>query len=336
MIESHDDQLVFRFPDVHEDAVCTIDFQRTLRIPDDNRDYPLPPGLGRFPLEHVEDHGARLPPTWAAHGGVLLPMYQAEGLWIDFGGGRGTSCPFAVKIAAGKINAVTGDGWRDELSTGAQDYLVLPAQPWLDGYSVREGLVRQFVAMPLGQGYTAEEQISGAAEHGGIQIIVYPMKRQRYERLIRRRARSHTFLAEVCDAAPAAASMQQMGLAPGGLMRQHIHEDEHGHAAWDTTASSRCFVHLLNSTQWSVATGRPVPGRPPSAADYTKAGLPWFDHYDDSRAALPGARKLTRLDSVAAAALKLGHGPLAQNVPVEPRVIVSLGPSSRKVGDGRW
>ena len=49
MIELRDDELVFRFPEVHEDAVCTIGFQRTLRIPDDNRDYPLPPGLGAFP-----------------------------------------------------------------------------------------------------------------------------------------------------------------------------------------------------------------------------------------------------------------------------------------------
>ena len=31
-------------------------FQRTLRIPDDGRDYPLPPGLGRFPLRHIDDY----------------------------------------------------------------------------------------------------------------------------------------------------------------------------------------------------------------------------------------------------------------------------------------
>jgi len=27
--------------------------------------------------------------------------------------------------------------------------------------------VRQFVAMPLGAGYTAEERVTGRAEHGG-------------------------------------------------------------------------------------------------------------------------------------------------------------------------
>ena len=43
MIELLNDQLTFRFPEVQKKAVCSIDFQRTLRIPDDNREYPLPP-----------------------------------------------------------------------------------------------------------------------------------------------------------------------------------------------------------------------------------------------------------------------------------------------------
>ena len=61
MIELKNDKLTFRFPELHRDAVCNIEFQRTLRIPDDNREYPLPPGLGRFPMEHTEDHPSSLP-----------------------------------------------------------------------------------------------------------------------------------------------------------------------------------------------------------------------------------------------------------------------------------
>ncbi|MDR5759107.1 hypothetical protein [Caballeronia sp. LZ035] len=49
------DQLVFRFPDVHADATCAISFERTLRLPDDNRAYPHPPGLGHFPLARVDE-----------------------------------------------------------------------------------------------------------------------------------------------------------------------------------------------------------------------------------------------------------------------------------------
>ncbi len=36
--------------------------------------------------------------------------------------------------------------------------------------------------MPLGRGFSAEEQLTGEAEHGGLQIVVYPMKRSVFER----------------------------------------------------------------------------------------------------------------------------------------------------------
>lgn len=335
MIELKHDELVFQFPELHEDAVCRVGFQRTLRIPDDNREYPLPPGLGRFPLEHVEDHSSRLPAAWSEHGGVLLPMYQSEALWINFSGGigsrRGGSYPFAVKIAAGKVNAVTGDTWANGLVKDPQDYLVVPDQPWLDGFCVQKGLIRQFVAMPLGQGYTAEEQLSGGAEQGGIQIIVYPMKRDRYEEMLQRSTRVFGEIhMEKCHLDSA------MGLAPGGLMRQEIYEDEYGYDAWDMSQSSRCFVHILNSTQWAIATGKPVPGQPPSAGDYTKAGLPWFDYYDDKLNALSGAKKLAGMDSVAAKGVKLGEKPLVENDAVKPQKIVPLGSGSAKVNEGKW
>ena len=90
MITLEDDSLVFRFPQVHENAQCSIGFQRILRIPDDGRDYPLPPGLGCFPLRHLDDYARRVPEGWRRRGGVLMPMYQAEALGIDFGCGGTT------------------------------------------------------------------------------------------------------------------------------------------------------------------------------------------------------------------------------------------------------
>ena len=218
MIELRNDMLVCRFPEVHADAVCHIGFQRTLRIPDDNRDYPLPPGLGRFPLRHVDDHLDSAPESWGRHGGVFLPMYQAEALWLHFD----TEYPMAVKVAAGKIDALTGDDWINELSPHRQDYLVIPDQPWLDGFSVGKGLIRQFVAMPLGQGFTAEEQLTGEGRHGGLQLVVYPMQASRYENWRPKEQGIYCM----------APQAPEMGLAPGGLMRQEIHSDNYGFDAW--------------------------------------------------------------------------------------------------------
>ena len=330
MLELKHDKLSFRFPEVHKDALCRIDFQRTLRIPDDNREYSLPPGLGRFPMEHVDDHKRRVPSKWLGHGGVLLPMYQSEALWINFSGGY----PCAVKIATGKSNAVTGKPWADKIGKKPQDYLVVPDQPWLDGYCVQKGLIRQFVAMPLGDGYTAEEQITGKAEHGGLQIIVYPMKRDRYEAMIK--PQTHMIFEDTNYCMKMMNAPSEMGLAPGGLMRQEIYEDEYGFDAWDLDASSRCFVHILNSNQWNNVTGKPVPGVPPSVSDYSAVGLPWFEYYDDKLNTLEGAEKLSGLDSVAAKTIKLGEKPLKNNDTVTPTKIHSLGPKSTKVTEGHW
>ena len=186
MIELRDDSLVFSFPEVHKAAKLTIHFQRTLRIPDDDSDYPLPPGLGRFPLRHVDDFAERVPERWIEHGGVMFPMYQSEAMWLCFGseydGERGVEYPFAVKIATGKVSAVSGETWKNGVNRRPQDYVVVPEQPWFDGYCVEKGVIRQFVAMPLGAGYSAEEQVTGKAEHGGLQVLAYPMNREIYEK----------------------------------------------------------------------------------------------------------------------------------------------------------
>ena len=91
---------------------------------------------------------------------------------------RGRRCsddyPCAIKIAAGKINAVSGKPWKPELEASERDYIVVPEQPWLDGFCIAKDAIRQFVAMPLGAGYSVEEQVTGKAEHGGLQMIVYP------------------------------------------------------------------------------------------------------------------------------------------------------------------
>ncbi|MCK0154611.1 hypothetical protein MWU49_12905 [Alcanivorax sp. S6407] len=335
MIELNADQLIFRFPEVHPEAVCRVNFQRTLRIPDDNRAYALPPGLGRFPVQHVEDHAEALPTEYLKRGGVMLPMYQAEAMWISFAGAG--DYPFLLKIAAGKINAVTGEPWADAVSANPQDYVVVPDQPWLDGFCIQKGLIRQFVAMPLGAGYTAEEQLTGAAEFGGLQIIAYPMKRERYEAIKAQResrvARSMSLDAFMCeeDAMPAS-----MGLAPGGLMKQEIHQDPYGIDAWDLANSSRCFVHLLNSQDWQQVTGTQPPGEAPTAWDYTAAGLPWFDYYAEGKDALEGAGPLAGLDSVAAKGIKQGETPLPDNDPVTPSHVIKLGTGKPPVSEGDW
>lgn len=294
MITLKGDALAFAWPEVHRDARCTVSFQRTLRIPDDGREYPLPAALGRFPLRHVDDHAGRVPAPWIERGGVILPMHQAEAMWISFARG---GYPVAIKVAAGKVNAVSGQAWstalhgpdlpaRGRRATGRgrsrrgravpQDYVVVPEQPWLDGFNVAEGRIRQFVAMPLGGGHTAEEQLTGRADVGGVQLLAYPMKAERYEAM--RAAPPPLPVVFEAMSAPRSAAGLDMGLGLGGMMRQDIEADPHGADAWDLDHPARCFVHLANAALWTAITGEPMPTQPITPAQYRAAGIPWFDY----------------------------------------------------------
>ncbi len=318
MIELRDDALVFSAPEVHPDARFTVSFQRTLRVPDDGRDYPLPAGLGRFPIEHVDDHGARVPQHWSRHGGVMLPMHATEAMWISFDAQR---YPWAVKVAAGKVDAVSGRAWTTSLTAEPQDYAVVPEQPWLDGFNVGDGVIRQFVAMPLGAGYTAEEQITGRGEVGGVQLVAYPMKREAYERLVAAWERPEPAMSRVAYAAPSPDA--DMGLGAGGRIRQEIDEDSYGVEVWDLDHPARCFVHLARAEQWQALTGRPAPTAPPTAEQYQRAGIPWFD-YAAAGPAVPGSDVLAGIRSVGEVAA--GHGldlPDNDTVPVDR--VVRLG-----------
>ena len=329
MIELKRDTLRFSFPEVHKDAKLEVHFQRTLRIPDDGRTYPLPPGLGRFPVRHVDDYAAKMPESWIRHGGVFLPMYQSEALWICFGGGY----PFAVKVAAGKIDAVTGKPWSDGIHRNPQDFLSIPRQPWLDGYCVEKGTIRQFVAMPLGSGYTAEEQITGEAEFGGLQILAYPLKAEFY------REEASLSMAAMPDACfSVAAASFDMGLAPGGKMRQTIFEDHRPLSHWDTDHGSRCFVHIANSLAWRAITDQDPPTTPLTSKEYARHGLPWFDYYGGEGGALEGSAVLKGLKSVFQMGKEKGESPLPENESVEPGTVVRLGPkiTPDQVREGRF
>lgn len=367
MIELKENGLQVSFPEVHENAKLNLEFMRTLRIPDDDRTYPLPPGLGRFPMRHVDDFAERVPKQWLDFGGVMMPMYQAEALWLRFNCG---SYPFAIKVSTGKINAVTGKKFRNALDFDEQDYVVAPNQPWLDGFCVKKGTIRQFVAMPLDEGYTVEEQVTGKAEFGGLQIIVYPMKASVFEARERKRKEqdagrmresaawgsssggwsgqptgigSWGAPAPSCPPAPGARAPQQqaqsMGMGAGGRMHQEIVEDPFDPDDWDTENYSRCFIHLVNSKTWRSVTGSPPPSQPPTAMDYNRYGLPWFEYYDEDAQALKGSAILRKVKSVFQLAEENEEeDELPSNKSLVPKNVQTIKPkpSKNQVRDGDW
>jgi hypothetical protein len=294
--------LDLRHDTIHLGDGLAVSFLRTLRIPDDGKTYPLPPGLGRFPLRRVDDHADRVPAEWREHGGVILPMYQREAMWISFRGQHWK--PRAVKVGIGKVCALTGERWTESLSRDPQNYLVAPPQPWLDGIAVKKGIIRQFVAMPLGLGYTVEGQVTGEESVGGLQLKVFEPKHGRFP------DEPPSFLTRALGLAGAAAPMAcapgtararggtAMGLAAGGRMKQSIYPDPHGLDTWDPTRTSRIFVHIVNSAMWREITGEEAPPSPITARHYATHNLPWFALYDEQLGALPATSTLAGVRSV--------------------------------------
>ena len=125
----------------------------------------------------------------------------------------------------------------------------------------RGNVVNQFVAKALGQGYTAEEQLTGEAEFGGIQIIVYPLKQAYWDlmvaahntryavappSLMRSFSMHGSGVEMACSASGLSASSESasMGMGLGAQIRQVIHAPTLPLDAWDMNNGVRLFVHL--------------------------------------------------------------------------------------------
>jgi hypothetical protein len=296
-----------------------VSFERTLRIPDDGRVYPLPPGLGRFPLRSAHNFATSVPPAWREHDDLFMPMYQREALWLSFDGMPWHPC--VVQVGIGGINAVSGTDWEQRLTDAPQNYLICPDQPWLDGINAGEGIIRQFLAMPLGLDVTVEAQLTGREETGGIQMRVYQAKPGRFPERAPR-SDSHAPVAM-------SATTGGMGLAAGGTMRQKIYPDVYGLDTWDTTRSTALVVHIVNSAQYRALTGRRPPATPIDARAYTDNGLPWFDLYDEDRGHVAPGRRLTSVKSVRqkeAETLGASGDVDAESIEIPPQQIQPLQP----------
>jgi hypothetical protein len=54
----------------------SIEFMRTIRVPDNQQVSALPPSLGPFPLKYVKDFTSTISETMKAKGGIFFPMYR--------------------------------------------------------------------------------------------------------------------------------------------------------------------------------------------------------------------------------------------------------------------
>lgn len=286
----------------------SVSFQRTLRIPEDDQTFPLPPSLGPFSIHQVADFSERVPEKWRQRQAFFIAMYQREALWLGFAAADWK--PNAVKVAIGGVNAVSGSVGDEGLNSQTQNYLVCPDQPWLDGINAGDGFIRQFVAAPLGANKTVEAQITGRDAVGGIQLVVYEPKLGRFPDSPPERALPETPYLEAMGA--------EMGLAPGGRITQKIYSDPYGVDVWDQQNCETLYVYILNGQDYRAVSGLELPPTPVSVETYAEYGLPWFELYDESMQDVPAPGNLAGTKTMTEGTAKdAKHGINAGELPTE-------------------
>ena len=301
-------QLTCQFPDTK--THFTVQLMKTIRVRNDGKTHGLPPSLGHFSFFMHE-------------GKRIVPIGNEEALWFSFAGNPDV---VAVKFLAGGINAITGEKETGEARTvlknnGAdafgQNYMIIPDQPWLDGFKKQKGTVGQFIAVPLGKGRSVEEKLE-KTQTGSIQMIVIPVKkeileqqaeaqrlrraeieaqikdvvgimRNNIEKVLERDSALgdledksetvHRFDKKSCKlGAKPAKNVTRMGLGAGGSIAQEIITSNHAIDDFDVAQAQYIELSLVDAKQWSQLTKLPAPPRVPTEKEYTDAGGLWFDY----------------------------------------------------------
>ncbi len=267
-------------------ARFSMRLERTVRVPNDGRRYHLPPSLGPLPVYRTRD----FPVTRSAaqRGEYLAPLYPWEAFWIRFEA-EGWK-PNAVQVAVGGVNVLTGEARPSPPAAEPQNYLVCPPQDWLDGIRTEAGTVRQFVAARPGAGLTVEEQLTGSSARGGLQIRVFEPRRGVFPARKPKGWRDNRY-----DELPMAG---EMGIAGGGAIEQRVYPDPYGLDSWDAGNFHDIRILILSSEVFRSVIGQQPPPSPITAADYERAGLPWFRLEDEELGDLGATEKLQHLKTV--------------------------------------
>lgn len=102
---------------------------------------------------------------------------------------------------------------------------------------------------------------------------------------------------------PQLAKEKEMGVAPGGLIKQCILSDTAPASIWEATRTICFNVQILSSEVFAEVTGMDPPKTPITAKDYAEKGLPFYKLYNETstvKGNFDGIKSVTTLDKAMA------------------------------------
>lgn len=129
--------------------------------------------------------------------------------------------------------------------------------------------------------------------------------------------------------------VQGMSMAAGGRMKQQIFADKFGLDVWDTSNSSRCFVHLTNSMVWRAITGHNPPETPMTTSEYAANGMPWYDYYQE-QSSVQASAPLQAIQSIGQLKPEMLPENQSVEIPLSKVAVLSGKPTPNKVREGSW
>lgn len=122
----------------------------------------------------------------------------------------------------------------------------------------------------------------------------------------------------------------EMGIAPGGLIKQTIVKDSYAADSWDRERTIIFNVQILNSDSFHRVTGMPPPETPISAKTYSDLGLAFYKLYEEAssiKGTFEDLKSVKTMDKIQGQGGKEG----AQDEPSHPNPIIVLNPACARL-----
>jgi hypothetical protein len=254
----------------------TVKFQQRPGPPNDAKLYVFSAGLEDVPLYPATDFPVKLPASWVEETDFLALMNASEPFSIRFA----ANYPFALKVAVGNLDRVTGEPPFAGLQKEPRNYLVV------SGESTVKGINERSFVLALDVGCTVDEQFLADQKIGRIDLQICPLRVESYfseevAHSIPPTLReffawfvygpsSHTKWEEMKrldEQQRSECVTDESGAIVLGrkfedeLDWQYIKElgDLREVADWDPTTGECCSIHVCNSSVWQQITGNNPP-----------------------------------------------------------------------------